>query len=149
MDDAWLIGTAGLSSFNQVGFLVNHQVGLDEFSRCKYISSLIKIEAVSKGKWQVIWATSWCKWAPRLWASGGTMQRMPKSLAMLCLQYATSTIYLPISWLPFVDESHLGRRCGCVYMHLMLFVCVFFGGRGRVTNNWMMIPAQLGLQSNL
>jgi len=77
------------------------------------------------------------------------MQRMPKSLAMLCLQYATSIIYLTISWLPFVDESHLGRRCGCVYMHLMLFVCVLFGGRGRVTNNWMMIPAQLGLQSNL
>ncbi len=61
MDDAWLIGTIGLSAFNQVGFLVNHQVGLDEFSRGKYISSLIKIEAASKGKWQLIWATSWCK----------------------------------------------------------------------------------------
>jgi hypothetical protein len=73
MDDAWLIGTVSLSAFNQVGFLVNHQVGLDEFSRYKYISSLIKIEAASKGKWQLIWATSWCKWAPRLWALGRTM----------------------------------------------------------------------------
>jgi hypothetical protein len=82
MDDAWLVG---LSAFNQVGFLVNHQVGLDEFSRCKYISSLIKIEAASKGKCQLIWATSWCKWAPRSWATGGTMQRMPKSLALLSL----------------------------------------------------------------
>jgi hypothetical protein len=85
MDDAWLIGTVGLSAFNQVGFLVNHQVGLDEFSRHKYISSLIKIEAASKRKWQLIWPTSWCKRAPRLWALGGTMQSMPKSLAMLCL----------------------------------------------------------------
>ncbi len=58
MDDAWLIGSVGITAFNQVGFLVNHQVGLDEFSRCKYISSLLKIEAASKRKWQLIWATS-------------------------------------------------------------------------------------------
>jgi hypothetical protein len=36
----------------------------------------------------------------------------------------------------------------CVHLHLMLFVCFFWGGVGGIANNWMMIPAQLGLQSN-
>ncbi len=84
----------------------------------------------SKGKWQLIWATSWCKWARRLWVWGETMQRMPKSLAMLSLRYATCTIYLPISWLPFVEGSHLGRCCGCVCTLAFDVVCLFFWGRG-------------------
>jgi hypothetical protein len=61
-------------SINQASFLVNLQVGLHEFSRCKYIFSLIEIEASSEGKWQLIWAymyyipphllVSICWWIP-------------------------------------------------------------------------------------
>jgi hypothetical protein len=47
---AWLTAAVGLSAFSQAGFLVNHQVALDEFSRCKSISSLIMIEPTSRWK---------------------------------------------------------------------------------------------------
>jgi hypothetical protein len=47
---AWLTTAVGLSAFSQAGFLVNHQVALDEFSRCKSISSLIMIEPT--GRWK-------------------------------------------------------------------------------------------------
>jgi hypothetical protein len=40
-------GIVGLSAFNQVGFLINHWVGLNEFLKCK---SFINIEATKKWK---------------------------------------------------------------------------------------------------
>jgi hypothetical protein len=47
---AWLTSIVGLSAFNQTRFLVNHLVTLDEFSRCKFVSSFIKIKAANKCK---------------------------------------------------------------------------------------------------
>jgi hypothetical protein len=56
----------------------------------------------------------------------------------------TCTIYLLISWFPFVDESHLGRCSGFVYMHLMLFVCLFVWGVGWVREQLDDSPSIIG-----
>jgi len=53
-------------------------------------------------------------------------------------------IYLLISWFPFVDESHLGRCSGCVYMHLMLFVCLFVWEVGWVSKQLDDVPSIIG-----
>jgi hypothetical protein len=71
---------------------------------------------------------------------------MPKSLAMLSLRYATCTIYLSISWLPFVDESHLGRCCGCVCTLAFDVVCLFFwGGVGGYSKQLDDDPSTVGV----
>jgi len=54
-------GIVGLSAFDQVGFLVNHQVGLNEFFRCKYIFSFINIKPTRKWKRCMIVNLFWAR----------------------------------------------------------------------------------------